>query len=427
GLDAHQLHLLIGNIRVENAHGIRTAAHRRHHVVGLATRVLRHLLKAFVADDGLEIAHHAGVRVRPGHRADDIERVFDVGDPVAHGFVERVFQGTRPGLHRHHGGAQQLHPIDIGRLAPHVFTAHVHHTFHAIAGRDRGRGNAMLARAGLGDDARLAHVAGQQRLANAVIDLVCARMVEVFALEPDLRAAQFARPALGVVHGAGPPDEVLEFVVEGLDELGVEPAPVVSGTQFGKRVHQRFGDEHAAILAEMALGIRKVVRIHQFLLGRRQTAVCREARFATRHFTRAHGLRPRAGGECRYASDWPRRRRNFSQSASWSRATYSSALCACSIWPGPHTTVGTPRLWNRPASVPYATLRVARSLVRARTNWVMAASSEASMPGAMAPVLISMRAPSYSARMAGNSVSCTYRSTSACMESAGMPGRLRNS
>ena len=43
----------------------------------------------------------------------------------------------------------------------------------------------MLTGAGLGDDARLAHPLGEQRLAERVVDLVRAGMRQVFALEQD--------------------------------------------------------------------------------------------------------------------------------------------------------------------------------------------------------------------------------------------------
>ena len=47
----------------------------------------------------------------------------------------------------------------------------------------------MLAGAGLRDDARLAHAAGEQDLAEAIVDLVRAGVVELVALEVDLCAA----------------------------------------------------------------------------------------------------------------------------------------------------------------------------------------------------------------------------------------------
>jgi hypothetical protein len=52
-----------------------------------------------------------------------------------------------------------------------------------------GAGHAVLAGAGLGDDPRLAHVLGEQRLADGVVHLVRAGVVQVLALEEDARTA----------------------------------------------------------------------------------------------------------------------------------------------------------------------------------------------------------------------------------------------
>ena len=50
-------------------------------------------------------------------------------------------------------------------------------------------GNAVHAGAGLGDDARLAHAQRQHDLAEHIIDLVRAGVIELLALEIDLCAA----------------------------------------------------------------------------------------------------------------------------------------------------------------------------------------------------------------------------------------------
>ena len=55
----------------------------------------------------------------------------------------------------------------------------------------------MLPRAGLRDDALLAHAPRQQPLAQRVVDLVRAGVQQVFALEINLRAAQLLRQPLG--------------------------------------------------------------------------------------------------------------------------------------------------------------------------------------------------------------------------------------
>ena len=56
--------------------------------------------------------------------------------------------------------------------------------------RARGRGrHAVLAGTGLGDDPGLAHLLGQQGLAQHIVDLVRSGVVEVFAFQEDPRTA----------------------------------------------------------------------------------------------------------------------------------------------------------------------------------------------------------------------------------------------
>ena len=86
-------------------------------------------------------------------------------------------------------GAEQPHPGDVERLPAGVLLAHVDDALEAEQRRGGGGGDAVLAGAGLGDDPGLAHPLGQQRLAEHVVDLVRAGVVEVLALEQDPRAA----------------------------------------------------------------------------------------------------------------------------------------------------------------------------------------------------------------------------------------------
>ena len=74
-------------------------------------------------------------------------------------------------------------------MAFNVFGAHVHHAFQAVAGADGGCCNSVLASACFRNDAGFAHALGQHGLTNDVIDLVRAGVVEVFALEVNLRTA----------------------------------------------------------------------------------------------------------------------------------------------------------------------------------------------------------------------------------------------
>ena len=73
---------------------------------------------------------------------------------------------------------------------------------------DGGGGDAVLARSGFRDDARLAHLCGEKALANGVVDFVRAGVEQVFALEVDARAAEVLRQAFGELQGCGTASEI---------------------------------------------------------------------------------------------------------------------------------------------------------------------------------------------------------------------------
>src|SRR6185369_6118842 len=105
--------------------------------------------------------------------------------------------------------------------------------------------------AGLGDDAALAHAAGEQDLADRVVDLVRAGMVELVALEVELGAAEMPRQPLGEIKRARPPDIMLEIVVALGREGGVALRRAIGALDLEDQRHQRLGDEAPAIDAKM--------------------------------------------------------------------------------------------------------------------------------------------------------------------------------
>jgi len=214
-----------------------------------------------VADHRVEVAHHHRIGVRAGDAANDVEGVGDVGHPVAHGFVQRILQGLRAALDRHHLGTQQLHAEHVGRLPLDVLRTHVHGAFHPEAGSDRRGRHAMLPCSRLRDHARLADLACKQCLAHGVVDLVRAGMVQVFTLQVDLRTAEVFGPAPGVVDRARAANVVLEFARQFCHELGVVPVLQVALVQFVERMHQRLGNEHATIRAEVATLVGQVIHL----------------------------------------------------------------------------------------------------------------------------------------------------------------------
>ena len=108
----------------------------------------------------------------------------------------RVFDPDSTGDHL---GAQQPHPGHVERLARGVDRTHVDDALQAEQ-RTRRRGrHPVLAGAGLGDDPGLAHLLGQQRLTQHVVDLVGSGVVEVFSLQEEPRTAGVLTESRGLV------------------------------------------------------------------------------------------------------------------------------------------------------------------------------------------------------------------------------------
>ncbi len=260
-LDADQLDAVVLDERVEHADGVGTTADTGDHRVGQAAFLLQDLFARFLADDRLEVADHFRVGVHAGGRADHVIGVVDIGDPVAQRLVHRVLQRAVAIGHRRDRGAQQAHAEDIGFLTLDVGGAHVDRARQIEAGADGGRSHAVLARAGFRDDAGAAHALGQQDLADAVVDLVRAGVVQLFALQVDLGAAEMLGQPLGEIERAGTTDieghQVAEFAPEGRILFRVTPRL----GQFQHQRHQGLRDIETAKFAKPSLGIGQVIAV----------------------------------------------------------------------------------------------------------------------------------------------------------------------
>src|SRR5688500_12863308 len=160
--------------------------------VGVTAQTLAALGLYLRPYNGLEVAHDPGIRRWSDHAPYDVVGVLHVSHPVPYGLVDGVFEGTRTAQDWHDVRPQELHPYYVQPLAAGVFLAHVDDALLAVEGRDGGRGDAVLACAGLRDYAFLAHPVGEQYLAQGVVDLVRPGMRQVLALEPDVGPAPFA-------------------------------------------------------------------------------------------------------------------------------------------------------------------------------------------------------------------------------------------
>ena len=162
GFDADHFYCGVAEKSVEKANGVRSAANARDEMIGQTLFGEENLLARFFADDLLKIADHLRIRMRAKNRAEKIMGGADVRDPVAHCFVDGIFQRAAAGIHAYDFRAEQAHAKNIQALALHVVSAHVNGAGEAEARGNGRRRNAMLARASFRDHALLAHADGEQ-------------------------------------------------------------------------------------------------------------------------------------------------------------------------------------------------------------------------------------------------------------------------
>jgi hypothetical protein len=101
-----------------------------------------------------------------------------------------------------------------------------------------------------------APAAGEQDLAEHVVHLVRAGVVQLFALQVDLGAAEMVGQPLGEIERARPADIVREVAghLGGIGGIGLRLG--IGLLEVEDERHQRLGDEAAAIDAEAAAIIR---------------------------------------------------------------------------------------------------------------------------------------------------------------------------
>ena len=180
----------------------------------------------------------------------------DVGDPIADRLVHRVLQRPRAGVDAAHFRSEQLHPDDVRALPTDVLGPHVDDALQPEQRADRGGGDAVLPGAGLGDDPRLAHALGEQRLPERVVQLVRAGVEEVLPLEVDAGPQrERLRQAVGAKERSGPAGVRAQKARQLLAVTGVRTRGRPGALELVQRRDQRFRHEAAAICAESAAAV----------------------------------------------------------------------------------------------------------------------------------------------------------------------------
>ena len=130
----------------------------------------------------------------------------------------------------------------------------------------------MLAGAGFGNHAALAHPQGQQGLPERVVDFVGAGVIQIFALQINLCPADVLAQPLGMIQRRRSADIMLEQVVQFAVEGIVAASGIVGRGQFLEGGGQCFRDVAAAEFAESTCTVWNLAQFaHEILFATRNS------------------------------------------------------------------------------------------------------------------------------------------------------------
>ena len=245
---------------MEKSNGVAAAADAGDEQVGEAFLALEDLAPGFVADDTVKISDDHGIRMRAKRAAQDVVGVANIGDPVAHGFVDRLLECGLACGDADDFRSEKTHAGDVEGLAFHVHRPHVDRAIEAEPRSSGSGGDAVLAGSCLCNDAGFPHAAGEEDLADRVVDLVRAGVEQILALQINFRPAEFFGEPFGKIEGRWASTKIREQPREFLAEFRILAGGVVFALEVLQRRHQRFGNKHASIGAEVAACVRQVGR-----------------------------------------------------------------------------------------------------------------------------------------------------------------------
>ena len=198
-LTAYKAYLAVWDKMIKHSHGITAPAYAGQHCRREFSLYLQDLPFGLPADHTLEIPHHGGEWMGPHDRTKDIVCVRHPLCPFPHCFIYSIFKCLRPTCHWMYLCPQQLHPVNIQRLAPGVLPSHKYFTFHPQQCSRRGSGYPVLAGTSFCYDPCFSHFFCQQHLAQYIIDFMGACMVQIFTFEIDFRPYKLAGHFLGII------------------------------------------------------------------------------------------------------------------------------------------------------------------------------------------------------------------------------------
>ena len=183
GFDSVQFHILVIEEGREHSHGIAAASHTGNYVVRKTSGHLKHLAACLDSYHGLEIADHHREGMRADNRSDAVDLCHRIFQIRFESFIDGILERSRTCFDGNDLRTEYFHPRYIRSFLHDVDLPHVDVAFKAHERCCGCKGNAVLACTGFRNDFFLAHSPGKQNLAETVVDLVGACVIQVFSLE----------------------------------------------------------------------------------------------------------------------------------------------------------------------------------------------------------------------------------------------------
>mmetsp|Transcript_9355 Transcript_9355/g.20199 ORF Transcript_9355/g.20199 Transcript_9355/m.20199 type:complete len:541 (+) Transcript_9355:716-2338(+) len=204
--------------------------------------LLEHLLTHFFAHDTLEIAHNRGEWVGPNSRSNQVVRVSNIGNPIAHGFVDSILQCGLSVVHWDYLCSQCVHSENIQLLAFTIHGTHVDNALQSHLSTNGGGGNSVLTRTSFGNNTGLSNAFGQQSLSNGVVDFVRTSVCQILAFEPNSGATREFGQTVSSVQRCGPANKIPTVFVKLGQEVRIILNLVILLFNFFKRNRQSLRD-----------------------------------------------------------------------------------------------------------------------------------------------------------------------------------------
>ena len=186
--------------------------------------------------------------MRSDGTTDQIESIIGILDPCIQSGINRIIQGSIPGIHGHHFRSKHFHAHHVRLLTSDILRPHIDRAFHAKQGGYGSCRNPMLTGTGLGNQPILTHPLCKESESDRIIYLVSPCVVEIFSFQIYLRTVYPAQ-GFGVVQWRRTSHIIAEQTLELSLKLRIGYIFPESTFKFLKIRLERFGNKGTAKFA----------------------------------------------------------------------------------------------------------------------------------------------------------------------------------